>query len=1382
MKFLKVISVLIVIIAVLNLVYFLQRDYQLINPAQLPEFLSFLNEIEQPQPEETAAEPAASQSENTAAEAPPATQTDDTPTTSTGAALAPESPPAGTPSTAAQILARGRLLAGVKYDFAPFGFLNEQEQVVGFDIDIAREFARRWLGDEQAIDLIQVTSGDRIARLAAGDVDLLLASMTHKRERDELIDFSQVYFLDGQSLLVRSDSGINNFSDLEGKLVAAIEGSTSIDNIEREANRRGIEIELQSFQQYPDAESALKAGQVDALTTDKTALLAMAQNSPELKLVGETFTSEPYGIGVPQGDTDFREFVNFTLQAMKADGTYDRIYQQWFADRSYPVEVLPGEQPFGTLADLAVSLEPVATSRVDMIRAGETLTAGVKEDFAPFGFLQDGERVGFDVDLIREFSRRWYNDENAIQLKTVTSKDRIPRLASNELDLVAASMTHKKDRDKDIDFSQVYFLDGQSLLVREADGLEQFADLEGKNVAALQGSTSIINIQQRADELGVGLNVIPYVGVPEAVAALTAGEVDAFTTDSIALSTLAAQNPELQVIGGLFTREPYGMGVPKNDYRFRELVNFTLQEMKRDGTYDTIYQRWFSDFQANATPYPVQVLPGDAGYLLVEAGQNIIETYRHSVISRIRDDNSLVAGVKFDFPPFGFLNENDQVVGFDVDLMQAMADLWGIEVEFVQVTSKNRIDKLVADEVDIVAASMTHKKDRDERIDFSQTYFLDGQGLLVREDSGINGIQDMDGKVVAAIQGSTSIDQIQAYAQLNNVSVEVIPFAEYLPAVDALVAGQIDVLTTDQVALSQFAQQHPELTIVGERFTEEPYGLGLPPGDSYFNNLVNFSLQILVEQGVYQRLYRKWFGDLPLYQPELLPGEWPYTLQDSPDSLDTPVRSKVFDILEDDRFVAGVKFDFKPFGYLDDNDALVGFDIDLMKEFAKRWLGDPNKIEFVRVTSDDRIPKLAAGEVDIVAASMTHKKDRDDLIDFSQTYFADVQDLLVKNSTNIETLADLDGKSVAAVAGSTSINNIAVVAERLGITIDVVPFQEYPQALSALLSDQLDVLTTDRLALTQFAKDNPGLKVVNIAISSEPYGMGLPNHDALFGDLINFTLQEIKIDGTYDRLYQKWFGDLPPYKIEIWPGDSYLSEIALTPMIRIPAGEFIRGRDQTSPAFVNESPQQSISLDEFYVDQYEVSNRLYDVCVKAARCPLPRLTRSVNFADYYVKSDFRNYPVVWVTWEDAQAYCEFVGKRLPTEAEWEKAARGTEGLIYPWGDETPSEQKVNAGYNAGSMMPVGSYEAGVSPYGVYDLAGNAREWVADWFDRGYYEVAPVENPTGPVSGTNKVIRGGAWNDNMRDITTTRRKEGLPNSTFDGGLGFRCVSSTFPPSR
>jgi formylglycine-generating enzyme required for sulfatase activity len=222
-------------------------------------------------------------------------------------------------------------------------------------------------------------------------------------------------------------------------------------------------------------------------------------------------------------------------------------------------------------------------------------------------------------------------------------------------------------------------------------------------------------------------------------------------------------------------------------------------------------------------------------------------------------------------------------------------------------------------------------------------------------------------------------------------------------------------------------------------------------------------------------------------------------------------------------------------------------------------------------------------------------------------------------------------------------------------------------------------------------------------------------------------------------------------------------------MIYIPAGEFLMGNDHGP---TRSTPEHTVYLDAYWIDQTEVTNEMYALCVEAGVCWQPVQSKVIN--PYYDNPRYVNYPVVYINWQEAVQYCTWANRRLPTEAEWEKAARGTDGRKYPWGDEKPNSKLLNYQDNIGAPLPVDRYPSGASPYGVLNMAGNVREWVADWYDNKAYQEDYYLNPLGLKIGTEKSLRGGHFSDSWQQVYTYNRFSHEPESA---GLarGFRCVA-------
>ena len=284
-----------------------------------------------------------------------------------------------------------------------------------------------------------------------------------------------------------------------------------------------------------------------------------------------------------------------------------------------------------------------------------------------------------------------------------------------------------------------------------------------------------------------------------------------------------------------------------------------------------------------------------------------------------------------------------------------------------------------------------------------------------------------------------------------------------------------------------------------------------------------------------------------------------------------------------------------------------------------------------------------------------------------------------------------------------------------------------------------------------------------------------------------------------------------PTPVPLALGDIAIRNVDGMAMVFVPEGEFEMGSDDAQVAyaveicnllvrnckrewFADQQPTHEVALDGFWIDRTEVINAQYAACVAAGKCAAPRASKSYTRASYHGSPLYDEYPVLYVNWNDASDYCAWAGARLPTEAEWEYAARGPASSRYPWGDgfrgillnycdancpmTSWRDSSTCDGY--ADTAPVGSYPQGVSWCGAYDLAGNVWEWVADWY--GPYATGRQVNPTGPASGEVRVVRGGSWDHEPCDALSAYRtwfSADKPYGEWDIVVGFRCARDEAP---
>jgi eukaryotic-like serine/threonine-protein kinase len=243
-------------------------------------------------------------------------------------------------------------------------------------------------------------------------------------------------------------------------------------------------------------------------------------------------------------------------------------------------------------------------------------------------------------------------------------------------------------------------------------------------------------------------------------------------------------------------------------------------------------------------------------------------------------------------------------------------------------------------------------------------------------------------------------------------------------------------------------------------------------------------------------------------------------------------------------------------------------------------------------------------------------------------------------------------------------------------------------------------------------------------------------------------------------------------------------------LLYVPAGPFIMGSKAEDAraacleyhsfcgvdGFEDEEPQHEVNLAAFWIDETEVTNAMYAQCVQDGPCN-QNMGRSYTHDSYFGNPEFDSFPVVFVSWNDAKTYCEWADRRLPTEAEWEKVARGENGFLYPWGNDPPNKDLLNYNYFVGDTIQVSTYRNGASPYGALDMAGNVWEWVSSIYKPYPYD--PTDGREDPASQEDRVMRGGSWSNFQGGVVHSAVRHSFETTATYWDIGFRCAMDATP---
>jgi ABC-type amino acid transport substrate-binding protein len=495
--------------------------------------------------------------------------------------------PLQTVSTLATMLERGFVRVGVLYNEPPYSELSIRGEVIGYEADVARAIAELW---EIDVEFVQVTRLNGIEKLQAGDIDWLMASTVHRRELDNSVEFSQTYRVGSQAVMVRAEDNAEMLTNLVNRNIAYVIGTEGERALQEWQSASGIPVSTQMFLTLDQAFSALVNQQVDAVVARRSRLRNVSANQPELiKLLAEPIQPESHAIALTRQDRHLRNMLNRTLQYLLQEGTLETLHNQYFPSEDFAFDALPQWANIGEDApnprQSPTNITYPTQYVVPRLQNDRTLrVAGLLEP--PADASQAQRRVyDFHQSLLQAMVSRWN-----VNLQFVSGEP-VDLLNNGQAD-IALGLPLDWQYVADVDFSAPYLLHGDRLMVPTNSGVESFNDLRGQWVGVLNNEEGAAERAQGwADSINVRINIYTTNENDAAFTLLVESNADVIYADSLKLIRHLTENPgSLTLTPRWYSREYMALALPTNDLDWRLLVDYTLQDMFRDGTLETLLQ------------------------------------------------------------------------------------------------------------------------------------------------------------------------------------------------------------------------------------------------------------------------------------------------------------------------------------------------------------------------------------------------------------------------------------------------------------------------------------------------------------------------------------------------------------------------------------------------------------------------------------------------------------------------------------------------------------------------------------------------------------------------------------------------------------------------